>query len=154
MTDKLLQLLGAFVACFFFSIIYHAKKKRLALCALSGVVGWSAYLIAEWLQFDYFACYMLAAAVVTLYAELMARFTKTPSTIYLITGILPLVPGGSLYYATSALVANDNAKFNYYSHQTIITALSISVGIIAVTLFFYYFNRYLRNRKVAHGAQS
>jgi uncharacterized membrane protein YjjB (DUF3815 family) len=46
-----------------------------------------------------------------LLAEIFARMFKAPATVFLITGIIPLVPGGGLYYTMDALIDGNMALF-------------------------------------------
>ncbi len=39
--------------------------------------------------------------------ELFARYFKKPATVYIIPGIVPLVPGAGMYYTMLALVEKD-----------------------------------------------
>ncbi len=39
--------------------------------------------------------------------QILARVKKTPAQQYLIVGLIPLVPGATLYYAMSAVVQQD-----------------------------------------------
>lgn len=42
-----------------------------------------------------------AAIAVTIYAEIFARIKKTPTSTFLIVPMIPLIPGGVLYYTMS-----------------------------------------------------
>lgn len=44
---------------------------------------------------------------VCLWSEGMARVRKAPANIFMIPGIIPLLPGGALYYTMSALIGGD-----------------------------------------------
>ena len=54
------------------------------------MVSWIAYLVAWNEMPSVFAANLAAAAVATVYAETMARILKTPVTVFLITGIIPV----------------------------------------------------------------
>ena len=77
---------------------------------------------------EFFAC-LLAAAFAIVYAELLARWLKTPATLFVVPSILPLVPGGSLYYTMSSAVHGDVVGTKYYGTLTATTALALAAGI-------------------------
>ena len=83
-----------------------------------------------------------------LYAEVLARLRKTPSTVYLIPAIITLIPGGALYYTMQNLVIWDAERFIHYGLYTVQTVLGIAVGIIAVAAIFSVINAAFRKFKV------
>ena len=71
---------------------------------------------------------MLATIVTATLAEIFARVLKTPATVLLIIGIIPLVPGGGIYYTMEALVNGDMAMFARFGLETVASAGAIAVG--------------------------
>ena len=140
MIRALIEMLTATLACFGFSIIYQARPNRLVLCGLSGGITWGVCCLAQLLVDNLFINYMLAAAFGTLLSEFLARRTKCPATIFLIPALLPMVPGGSLYYTTFAVVMGNTADARYYGQRTALAASGIAVGLVAVSVFMYYIN--------------
>ena len=87
---------------------------------------------------------LFAAAFALSYSELMAKALKTPATLFVIPAIIPLVPGGSLYYTMSYAVHRDVANARLYGTRTLETALAIAAGIS-----FVLAARELRTRRKA-----
>ena len=56
----------------------------------------------------------------------------------LIPSIIPLVPGGRLYYTMRAIVDGDADSAKIYAMETIVIALGIAVGIVVISLVFYH----------------
>lgn len=81
---------------------------------------------------------LIPAAVVTFYAEVLARIVKAPATVFLIPSIIPLVPGGRLYYTMRAIVDGEGNDARVYAMETLVIALGIAVGIVVVSLIFYH----------------
>ena len=71
---------------------------------------------------------VLATIVTATLAEIFARVLKTPATVLLIIGIIPLVPGGGIYYTMEALVNGDMAMFARFGLETVASAGAIAVG--------------------------
>ncbi|SFQ25939.1 Uncharacterized membrane protein YjjB, DUF3815 family [Lachnospiraceae bacterium XBB1006] len=149
MMRVVIEMITATIACFGFSIIYQARPNRLVLCGLSGGITWGVCRLAEQFNSNLFIYYMIAAAFGTLLSEFLARRTKCPATIFLIPALLPMVPGGSLYYTTYAIVTGDHKGAIYYGQRTALAALGIAVGLVIVSVFMYYFNELKSHMKKA-----
>lgn len=70
-----------------------------------------------------------ASAATAVWSEVLARVKKTPAQQYLIIGLIPLVPGGTLYYAMSALVRQDWAQAQFYGYRVSAFVLGIAAGV-------------------------
>ena len=77
--------------------------------------------------------YLLATIAVAVLSEIFARLYKTPATVFLIIGIIPLVPGGGIYYTMEALINGDLPLFVRYGMETAASAGAIAVGCSLVS---------------------
>ena len=129
MMDTYIQLASAMFGSLSFALLYNVRGKKLIGAAVGGLVVWGAYLLLMmWLRSSTLST-TLAALLAYLYAQLLARKTKSPSTVYLAPSLIPLVPGGSLYYTMYAAVMGDWAlSFEHGVHTLRLT------GAIAVAL--------------------
>ena len=119
-----IQLLTAFLGSIGFSILFHIRGVKLLFAGLGGFLSWGFYLLIA---------NLLAASFSAAYAEIMARVLRSPATIFVIPSLIPLVPGGALYYAMySAMVGNAEA-LSFYGFQTWNVALGIAIGVASVT---------------------
>jgi uncharacterized membrane protein YjjB (DUF3815 family) len=75
----------------------------------------------------------LAAMIVSIYSEIMARLYKSPVTIFIICGIIPLVPGGLMYFATLEAVKGNLELSMSKGIQTLFSAGAIAIGIVFVS---------------------
>lgn len=91
---------------------------------------------------------LVPAIVGTLYAEIIARIVKAPATVFLIPAVIPLTPGGTLYYTMSAIVDGDMAKAQEQGGITLLVALGIAVGIVFISVIFYQLTNWNRRLKV------
>ncbi|MCQ2423649.1 MAG: threonine/serine exporter family protein [Clostridia bacterium] len=117
-----------------FSITFRIRWRRLAFAAIGGLIASVVYVAVSHHGGDYFVANLVAAIAVTSYAEIMARLIKTPVTVLLIPGIVPLVPGGMLYYTMRYLVIGDTERFRDAGIGTALTGLGIAVGLMIVSL--------------------
>lgn len=125
----ILQLLSAFLACYGFSMLFGVRRRFLFAAALGGLLCWGVYLgMDAWLHREFLSC-LSAAALSVIYAEVLARILKTPATLFVVPAILPLVPGGSLYYTMENVVHGRMEAARSYGQHTLIAALAIAAGI-------------------------
>ena len=116
-----------------FNILFHIRGKKLLFATLGGVISWAVFLaLAPVLPGEGFR-YFLAAAAVTVYGEVLARVMKTPTTTFLVPSIIPLIPGSALYYTMNYALNQQWSDFARQAFYTLQLALSLAVGIIAIT---------------------
>ena len=106
-----------------------STKLLLPLAALGGAVCWGTYLLAGCATESVFLQSFAASAATAIWSEAFARVKKTPAQQYLIIGLIPLVPGGTLYYAMSALVRQDWAQAQLYGYRVSVFVLGIAAGV-------------------------
>lgn len=135
------QSLGAFIAVLTLSIVIGVPRKFIFYSGLIGFVGWFIYLFINELEFSTVFSYFVAALVVALLSHSFARIFKAPVTVFLIAGILPLVPGTILYRAVYSMIRNDSTLANYYLTQTLQIAGVIALAIFVMDSIFRIFQK-------------
>lgn len=129
-TDIIIQLLMAFLGTMGFAMVFHVQKDKLFLVSLGGLISWAVFLLMGSYTQEDVPRYFVASVVVTIYAEILARLVKCPATTFLVTGEVPLIPGGSLYKTMSFFMARDYAAFSDQAFLTLIYAGAIAVGML------------------------
>ena len=104
-----LQFLLAGAGTLSFAILFACPRRTLPYCGLVGAVGWLVYEIAELFGMEAFAASLLAVIPLTLLARILAMTLRAPVTVFLLTGIFPLVPGAGIYYSAYYFIQGDNA---------------------------------------------
>ncbi len=138
MNEIVVQLLSAFVGSFGFTLIFHVGKKQLLPAALGGLLAWGVYLLCQHaLHFNGFVCTVTAAACAQVYAEILARIYKSPTTVFFIPAAVPLIPGGSLYNTMYAAVFQNWEQCKVYGIQTLEGTLGIAVGLSFIAAIPY-----------------
>ena len=122
----------AFLACVGFTLVFNIHGVGKLICGVGGALGWLIYLLGGSTIFA--AC--LAAAAIGVYSEVMARIRRCPVTGYLLVALLPLVPGGGIYYAMSYCVAGDIQMFLDTLLHTFGMAASLAVGAMMTSSLF------------------
>lgn len=136
-----IQIVAAALGTLGFSLVFGAKRNHLIYLTLGGALSWAAYLAASLVYSSEPLRYFIAGAAVSIFSEIFARILKTPTVSILIPSVLPLIPGGMLYYTMRYAIAKQWGPFMENGALTISIALSIALGIITVSttvkLFFY-----------------
>ena len=116
-----------------FSLIFNVRRELLPAAAFGGLLDWGVYMMAEWFFGNgVFLPSVVAAAFASIYAEAMARVEKSPATVFYIPALIPLIPGGSLYYTMSYAVLGQWDQVQSYGASTAYCALGIAVGMSLV----------------------
>ena len=79
--------------------------------------------------------YFIATVVISIYAEIMARILKIPVTGLLLVALLPMVPGGGIYYTMEYCVIGNDAMFIETGLHTLGIAGALAMGILFVSSF-------------------
>ena len=118
-----------------FALLFRVRGKLLIFAFLGGLLSWGTYCIAGNFVGHEALQYLIATIVLTLYSEVFARVLRCPSTIMLVTGWIPLIPGGALYYSISALVQDNMSLFVDRILHTFLLMIAMSAGmLIGMTL--------------------
>ena len=135
----LLQILMGAMGSLGFAVLFNVRRSALLFSVLGGALGWAVYLATGGAYPNDLANYLYAAMAVTLYAEVLARIRKTPVTVFLVTSIIPLIPGGQLYYTMASCLNGDFSDFSTRGIYTISIAAMIALGIMAVMMLMHVY---------------
>lgn len=131
----------AFLSSIGFGIIFNIRGKNLIIASLGGGLGWLTYLLVLKLQPSLVFSLFIASMVVSIYSEIMARVFKNPVTIFIICAIIPLVPGGGMYFATLEAVRGNFDAALSKSVMTLFSAGAIAIGIVFVSSISIIFKK-------------
>lgn len=147
MKPEIIQILTAGIGALGFSIYFRVNEKHVAASTIGGALGWAIYLIIFKLTNMLFFANFVAALIVYLYSEIMARLLKAPSNIFLVPGTIPLIPGGALYYTMYGVVDGDKQLFITKATQTVEITFGIAAGIVVGTVIMIYIMKIGEKRK-------
>ena len=129
---QILQGVVAFIGCLSFSIILYVPRKELVYCGFTGGFGWFIYCIINSIFNDAVISSFFSAIVVTASSRFLSHVRKQPSTLFLIPGILPLVPGAGMYYTMDAVLKGSMIESYIQAVNTLKVAGVIAIGIIMI----------------------
>ena len=149
--SEVFQILVASVGSIGFAILFNIRGRRLASVAVGGALCWLLFLLLNRGIKNEVICFFLVAMLVSLYDEIMARVLKSPTTVFLLPSLVPLVPGASLYYTMVGAVSKHQADFLARAVNTVELAGALALGIIASTVVVRVINRvilFVRERRI------
>lgn len=132
-TNEIIQTCMGALGAIGFALLFRVTGKKLVAVGIGGGISWIVYLLV-WNAYDDKALAILASTLtVGILAEILARVMKTPVTILLVPMLIPLIPGGDLYYTTSYLVRGQAQECTETLNLLAWEAGGIAFGIILVT---------------------
>ncbi|SHJ87253.1 threonine/serine exporter family protein [Tepidibacter formicigenes] len=128
-----LHFVYSFIATIGFSILFNVPKKALFYASITGSIGWTLYTYMNYITTSPPLANFIAATIVGVLGEIFARIDKKPVTVFVIPGIVPLVPGYGMYLTMINIINNDFYKAAKIGSDTIFVAGAIAMGIILVS---------------------
>lgn len=136
------QLITSFIASAAFGIIFNVPKNSLIQCGTVGMVGWFLYYYLVENDVNSIAATLAAAFLVAVISQYFAKRYKTPITIFNVSGIIPLVPGGLSYDAMKHFVENDFNMAFQLAAKAFMLAGAIAMGLIFAEVMNQLVNKY------------
>ena len=121
------------VALLGIAVIFDVPPKKMLWAMIGSIISCVIMLIGDKYGLDPLLSNMLATAVPCVYCEIMARVLKTPTTVFMIPSLLPLVPGSRLYYTMFYLFSGEQALFLENMLVAVKICTGIAMAIIVVT---------------------
>lgn len=135
MTDMpvYMHFLCSTIATIGFSVFLNAPKSVLIPAGLTGGIGWSVYYCLINATNNDILANFLAATLVALISEILARKLKFPAILFVIPGIIPLVPGLGMYNTMLYLVQSNYQLAISKGANVLFIGGAISLGVLVVT---------------------
>ena len=135
MTDMpvYMHFLYSTIATIGFSVFLNAPKSALIPAGLTGGIGWSVYYFLIHTTNNDILANFLASILVALISEILARKLKYPAILFVIPGIIPLVPGLGMYNTMLYLVQSNYELAISKGANVLFIGGAISLGVLVVT---------------------
>ena len=125
-----------------FAIFFNVQPKLLLWTAPIGALGWLVYVLGVFNYENPMIYSFTAAAVISLCSEILARRLKQPAILFVIPGILPLVPGVGLYQTVYSTMFKKYGLAATIGTKSVIVSIGIALGILVVASLSRVFNLY------------
>lgn len=133
----LLHCVGAFGGTLGYAFLLNAPMNTVLPASLTGLLGYAIYevmfnLWGQGMMFSYF----IATVVIAVICEIAARVMRMPSTIFLLTALVPLVPGYTFYCVMLSIVEHNGAAVASYGLEAVQIVAVIAVGAAVTSTLF------------------
>ena len=119
------QTLLAAVGTAAFALLFGVPRRYFPFCAVIGGAGWLLYAAPTEATF-------FATVLVILLSRACAVLERCPVTVFLISGIFPLVPGAGIYWTSYYLVTAQMRLAMSSGFAAMKAAIAIVLGIVFV----------------------
>lgn len=110
-------------------------KKGILPGAMASAFAYLLYLFAIRQGLNTILASFFSAFLIGSIGEALSRIQRMPATIYVLPGLITLVPGGGMYYTMAYLIQDNTNMFLSEAVNTFFIAVFLSVGILASTIF-------------------
>lgn len=128
-----LECIYSFIGSFLFGIIFNIRGKKLFFAGLGGLLSQTAYVLLAFYFSSEISQYFFATIITAIYSEVFARIEKAPATVFLVPSIIPLVPGGMMYYSMEKCISGNTSLFINMLFETLGVAGALAMGILLVS---------------------
>ena len=128
--------IAAFFSAAGLGLWFRVDMRTVLPSSAVAAAAWGVVMAVQAAGCAEFWAYLAAAAFVGLMAEIFSRLFRTPATVFLVMGIIPMVPGGMLYRTMRCGIAGQWDDFLSVGVRTLMTALAISAGMFCVRAVF------------------
>ncbi|WP_309052120.1 threonine/serine exporter family protein [Streptomyces sp.] len=124
------QILASMVLCATFAILLQQSRGTVLFATLNGGVAWVIYAsIAVTAEGSTVMATAVAAGLVGLFGQLIARYHHTSSLPYVTAAIGPLLPGSATYFGVLAIAQNNLDQGFASLAKASALALAIAIGV-------------------------
>ena len=147
-TEALLFIFTGTLGTIGFSLLFKMDWKFLPWATLCGTVACIVYVPVDNWMGSVFISNFIAAIVVTIYSEIFSRICRTPTTMFIIAGMIPFVPGSALYYTMSNLISGDSEMALSKFITTILVIVGLAFGVAAGSILVAIFKDIARSYSI------
>lgn len=144
--NYIIQIISAIITTIGFGIMFNIRNRNLVHTGIAGGISWAIYLLGKNYNLSDGINYFLATLCLSLYSEIMARRLKTPVTTIIIAALIPLAPGGGIYYMMYNLLNKNYFMAIEKGISTFIIAGSMAIGIFTATNIMKIFKQNFCNK--------
>jgi uncharacterized membrane protein YjjB (DUF3815 family) len=127
----IVEIIAAMAGTIAFSVLFGAPRQYYPCCGVIGGVGWAVYRVCS-VSGSAAVASLVATMVVVFLSRIAAVWKRCPVTIFLISGIFPLVPGTYVYWTAYYLVTDQLHLAMQNGYMAVKLAFAIVLGIVFV----------------------
>jgi len=127
------QIAASFLGTIGFAVLFGVPSKHYLETGAVAALGWALYLaLVRFTNLSVPVSTFCASVFVVILSRAAARCFHAPVTVFMITGIFPMVPGGGLFWTTYFTISSQLNQSLSYGFLSIKITLAIVLAIVLV----------------------
>ncbi|WP_327064742.1 threonine/serine exporter family protein [Kitasatospora sp. NBC_01250] len=123
------QLAAAMVLTLAFAVLLNTEPGTLPLVLLNSAVGWTTYGVLVNAGGESIVATGVAAGIVGLFGQLMARYRGNSALPHITAALGPLLPGSALYFGMLAFVRGESEAGLSRVGRAVAMAMALAIGM-------------------------
>ncbi|MFC8717132.1 threonine/serine exporter ThrE family protein [Kitasatospora sp. NPDC057198] len=129
-TNPPVQLVAAMVLALAFAMLLQTDRRSLPMVVINAAIGWSTYgVLTHNADVSPIVATGIAAGLVGLFGQLLARYRAASALPYVTAAIGPLMPGSALYLGMLAFAQGHAASGLVSASRAVALALALAIGV-------------------------
>ncbi|MGW5334206.1 threonine/serine ThrE exporter family protein [Streptomyces bauhiniae] len=124
-----LQILASMVLSLTFAVLLQQERSTVLWVTLNGGVAWSVYGALHTANFSPVAATAVAAGLVGLFGQLLARYQFASALPFTTAAIGPLLPGSATYFGLLSIAQSEVDKGLVSLAKAVSLAMAIAIGV-------------------------
>jgi len=142
----LFKMLLAFTTSSLTGITLRTPRSAWITVGLAGMSGWAVRDLISRQNVPELVATVSGAVTIGLVAEILARIQKQPVTVYIVSGIIPLVPGITAYNSMVGFLEKRFDEGFFLAFKAFLIASYLAAGLAIVPLVVRSLRRLLGGR--------
>ncbi len=144
----LMKMFLALTTSSFTGITLRTPRSAWFTVGLAGMSGWAVRDLIARQNIPELVAAVSGAIAVGLTAEIFARIQKQPVTVYIVSGIIPLVPGITAYNSMVQFLEKNFELGFFLAFKAFLIASYLAAGLAMVPLFVRAFKNLLKRSRI------
>lgn len=147
----ILNIVFSFGTSFLFGVLFNSPKNLLIPAGVVGAIGWVAFQTGLMVNDSDVQSSFIGGLFIGVAGHIMSRKFFSPVILFIIPGIIPLVPGGTAYEAIKNLVLNEYHEALITMIKVALISSSIALGLLIADLIskvYYKYKKHLQLKRV------
>ncbi len=136
-----IHIIFSYLAAVGFAVFLSSPKKTLYISGAIGMTSWIIYILLRRRGIESINCSFVAACVASLICEILSRKMKKPTILFVVPGIITLIPGLGLYNTMSYGIEGDFQQAFTTGANVLLDSGAIALGVVIVPPLFRYYYR-------------
>ncbi len=136
MMPMYIHIIFSFAAATGFAVFLNAPKKTLFVSGAVGMISWIIYIIFMRIHLDVMFSNFVAAAIASWLSEILARKYKKPTILFVVPGIITLIPGLGLYNTMFYMLEGNFQQALSTGANVMFASGSIALGVLVASSWY------------------